>query len=103
MTGSVTSIAGTCTIPSKSVASVKRPAAGRPMAKKPTPMSSDWITATPTTPSATPRIVATVSVTSRAPRALLPVTTFQQAPSEFGGTLAIGDEHGGDRERKNER
>src|SRR5271165_5919101 len=102
MIGSVTSTAGTCTIHSRSTTTVQRPAAGRPMAKKPTARRSDWITATQTTPTATPRIVAPVSVTRWPPRSAAGKTS-QQAPSEIGGASAVGDDDGGYPERKNER
>jgi len=103
MIGSVTSTAGTCTMHSKSITTVHRPAAGRPMAKKPTARRSDWITATPTTPTATPRIVEAVSVARWPPRSSLPLKRPQQTPSEIGGAPAVGDDHGGYPERKNER
>ena len=73
------------------------------MAKKPAARRSDWITATPTTPIATPRIVAAVSVTRWAPAHLAADKEPEQTPGEFGGTLAVGDEHGGNCERKDKR
>src|SRR5258707_1178141 len=58
MTGSVTKVAGNCTMASTSTMSARKPAPGIPIITKPIPTSSIWMKAMPMTPCATARIVA---------------------------------------------